>query len=126
MADGILAMTIQIKRVYESAERSDGYRILVDRLWPRGLSKEQAAVDEWLRDIAPSGELRHWFSHQVEHWTEFEQRYREELHQEPALGALHRLCERASQQQVTLLYAARDVQYNNAVALLDCLKTECP
>lgn len=114
-------MKTRIKRVYEPADHSDGYRILVDRLWPRGLTKERAAVDEWLRDVAPSAELRRWFGHDPARWSEFKRRYRLELHEGPAATALRRLREVAAGQRVTLLYGARDVTHNHAVVLLELL-----
>lgn len=115
-------MKIQIKRVYEPADHTDGYRVLVDRLWPRGLTKESAAVDEWLRNIAPSAELRRWFGHEPERWTDFKRRYLDELHNEPAAAALERLREVAARQRVTLLYGAKDEAHNNAVVLLGLFK----
>jgi len=104
----------QLKRVYEPAEPADGFRVLVDRLWPRGVSREQAALDLWLKEIAPSAELRTWFCHKPEHWEEFQKRYREELLQNPALGELR---EMAKAGMVTLLYAAKDQTYNHALVL---------
>ncbi|HEY0720868.1 MAG TPA: DUF488 domain-containing protein [Gammaproteobacteria bacterium] len=115
-------MKLQIKRVYEPAAPSDGYRVLVDRLWPRGLTKESAAVAEWLRDVAPSTELRRWFSHEPERWAEFKRRYLHELEGEAAVNALHHLREVAAQQHVTLLYGAKDEAHNNAVVLLEHLQ----
>lgn len=110
-------MKIQIKRVYDPADRLDGYRILVDRLWPRGITKERAAVDEWLQDVAPSTELRRWFGHEPTRWAEFKLRYRSELKLEPAAAALSHLREVAARQQVTLLYGAKDETYNHAAVL---------
>ena len=115
-------MKVQIKRVYEAADHADGYRILVDRLWPRGLTKESAAVDEWLRDLAPSTELRRWFNHEPERWAEFKRRYLHELRSAAAVAALTRLSEVAAKQRVTLLYGAKDETHNNAVVLLEHLK----
>ncbi len=115
-------MKIQIKRVYEPPEPADGYRILVDRLWPRGLTKESAAVNEWLRDVAPSTELRRWFGHEPEKWAEFKRRYLHELHSEEAAAALTHIRELAAKQRVTLLYGAKDEEHNNAVVLLEHLK----
>lgn len=115
-------MNLLIKRVYEPAEHTDGYRILVDRLWPRGLSRERAALDEWLRDVAPSAELRKWFGHEPQRWAEFKRRYRAELGKEPAAAALDHLRETAAKQRVTLLYGAQDETYNNAVALREILR----
>lgn len=106
---------IQIKRVYEPADKDDGARVLVDRLWPRGLSKERAALTLWLKEIAPSVELRKWFGHDPERWKEFVDRYRAELaHNEAAVAQLRVL---AGKERVTLLYAAHDTEHNDAVAL---------
>jgi uncharacterized protein YeaO (DUF488 family) len=111
-----------LKRVYEPAVSTDGFRVLVDRLWPRGLSKEHAALDHWAKALAPSDELRQWFGHEPERWEEFEKRYREELKGDEAqedLAALHR---HMREGKVTLLYAAHDEERNNAVVLRDFLK----
>jgi uncharacterized protein YeaO (DUF488 family) len=117
-------MKIQIKRVYDPAAPSDGYRILIDRLWPRGLTRESAAVDEWMREVAPSAELRRWFGHEPERWAEFRKRYREELQHEPAAAALTHLREIAAHQRVTtLLYGAKDEAHNNAAVLLEILES---
>ncbi len=107
---------IKVKRVYEPAEGSDGFRILVDRLWPRGMSKQKAKLDFWLKEIAPSDELRIWFSHEPEKWGEFQKKYRDELAaKEDLLNQLRQL--EKEKHTVTLLYAARDTEHNNAVAL---------
>lgn len=108
-------MDIQVKRVYEAPSPDDGMRVLVDRLWPRGLSKEKAAVDLWLKELAPSTELRKWFGHAPEKWEEFQQRYRQELVQQPE--ALQRLSELAAGGPVTLLFGAKEERFNDAVAL---------
>lgn len=113
-------MKVRIKRVYEAPEKTDGKRILVDRLWPRGLSKEKAAVDLWLKDVAPSNELRKWFGHDPAKWPEFEKRYREELKQNNESVAT--LKEAARHGAVTLLYGARDEQHNEAIVLLRLLQ----
>lgn len=113
-------MTISLKRVYETPAEQDGYRILVDRLWPRGLSKESAMVDMWLRDIAPSTELRKWFHHEEGKWEEFEKRYRQELvHHGDLLGSIREAEKREG--VVTLVYGAKDEQHNQAVVILDVL-----
>ncbi|HEX6963855.1 MAG TPA: DUF488 domain-containing protein [Lacipirellula sp.] len=105
--------TIQIKRVYEEPHKSDGYRVLVDRLWPRGLTKERAALDEWRKELAPSTELRKWFAHDAAKWKGFQSRYQDELAEKADL--LAELKRRRG--KVTLLYAARDEQHNEAVVL---------
>jgi len=112
-----MALRIAIKRAYEPAAKSDGRRILVDRLWPRGVKREFAAIDEWMKDVAPSTELRRWFAHDPAHWKEFIQRYRKELASPAAEAAMERLRKLASDRKVTLVYAAADSEYNNAVAL---------
>jgi uncharacterized protein YeaO (DUF488 family) len=104
-----------MKRVYKPRARSDGHRILVDRLWPRGLSKKDAAVDEWMKDIAPSAELRRWFGHDPEKWPEFQRRYRQELRARADL--VRDIAMRASRGTVTLVYGARDEAHNDAVVL---------
>ncbi len=112
--------TIKIKRVYEAPSQTDGYRVLIDRLWPRGLSKEKAALDEWAKDLAPSTELRKWFAHQPERFVEFESRYRDEL--KNFNHELQRLLQLSAAQNLSILYAAKDEQHNNAVVLLKLLK----
>lgn len=110
---------LQLKRAYEPAIPEDGIRILVDRLWPRGLSKEKALVDKWEKDIAPSTELRKWFSHDPARWTEFQRRYRAELRQHGDL--LNSIRKLANTHTVTLVYSARDEEHNDAVVLRDVL-----
>lgn len=110
---------MKIKRVYDTPESKDGVRVLVDRLWPRGLSKEQARVDWWVKEIAPSDELRRWFGHDPARWPEFRARYLRELEIKKLL--LAELADRARQETVTLLYAARDDLHNNALVLRDLL-----
>lgn len=112
-------MPIHLKRVYEEKADDDGYRILVDRLWPRGLSKAKAGVDLWLKDIAPSTELRQWFDHDPAKWAEFQRRYRDELAGNAAVVATLRAHIKAG--PVTLLYGARDTEHNDAVVLRDYL-----
>lgn len=108
-------LRLQIKRVYEPPERSDGVRVLVDRLWPRGLRKEDAKLDEWCKEIAPSNELRRWFGHDPVRWAEFQKRYFTELSAAATLCASLRKV--AQTKNVTLLYAANDSEHNNALAL---------
>lgn len=106
---------IKLKRVYELPSRQDGLRVLVDRLWPRGLSKERAKIDLWLKDVAPSTELRKWFAHDPDKWKEFQARYRAELRGKQEAIVL--LAEKSKQQIVTLLYGARDEEHNEAQVL---------
>ena len=108
-------MVINIKRVYEKSAQEDGIRILVDRLWPRGLTKEKAGVDVWLKEIAPSTALRQWFGHDPAKWAEFQKRYHEELKKNPAQVAL--LKEQAKKGAVTLVYGAEDEKHNEALVL---------
>lgn len=111
---------LKIKRVYLPAEESDGYRILIDRLWPRGVNKTQAHIDRWEKTLAPSTTLRQWFGHKPERFAEFSRRYESELRTNPALDALFQaLCQHPT---VTLLYAAKDEQHNNAVVLQQVLQ----
>ena len=113
-------MDVRLKRAYEPAGAADGYRVLVDRLWPRGVSKEKAQLDEWARELAPSSELRTWFGHDPARFDEFRRRYLEEL---AAHGdKLAELRERASEGTLTLVYAARDSEHNDAVVLADVLR----
>lgn len=107
-------MTVSIKRVYEPAAKSDGQRILIDRIWPRGLTKAEAKVDLWLKDVAPSTELRKWFGHDPEKWVEFQKKYRMELKDNPALAELKAA---AKEGKTTLLFAAKDEKHCNAVVL---------
>jgi uncharacterized protein YeaO (DUF488 family) len=119
-------MTIHLKRAYEAPDRSDGYRVLVERLWPRGLRKEAAHLDEWLKDVAPSTDLRKWFGHEESRWTEFRKRYRRELHGPDAEPALEALAARARSGPLTLVYAAHDEERNSAVVLKDALEVLTP
>jgi uncharacterized protein YeaO (DUF488 family) len=113
-------MTINIKRAYDAAEKTDGYRILVDRLWPRGIPKEKAKIDLWLKDVAPSDELRKWFGHDPERWPEFQTKYRAELaNRKELLQDLKRL--EPEHRAITLVYAAKDEAHNDAVVLKDVL-----
>ena len=116
--------TIQMKRVYDEPEPGDGTRVLIDRLWPRGLSKEQAKIDIWLKDIAPSNELRKWFGHDPEKFAQFRQRYAQELTSAIAQEALQKLRAMAEKGLVTLLYAAHDGEHSNAIVLRDILLQE--
>lgn len=111
----------QVKRIYETPAESDGYRVLVDRVWPRGVSKEAAAIDLWLKEVAPSTPLRKWFAHDPARWTEFKRRYAEELDNAAALQDLMVLGR--THDTVTLLHSARDEDHNQAVALRDYLQS---
>ena len=108
-------MDIQIPRAYEPPQRGDGYRVLVDRIWPRGVSKDDLELDEWRKEIAPSTRLRKWFGHDPERWTGFQERYFAELEQKQ--DAVRDLVKRARQGRITLVYGARDSEHNQAVAL---------
>lgn len=113
---------IRLKRAYETPSADDGLRVLVERLWPRGLSKERAAVDLWAKELSPSAELRRWFKHDPAKWNEFQKRYRDELLQNfEAVEALRATCKK---QAVTFVFAARDEEHNSAVLLKDFLEGE--
>ena len=107
---------IKIKRIYDSYDTDDGYRILVDRLWPRGVSKENAHLDLWLKEIAPSTELRKWFNHDLAKWEEFKKRYKKELDNKKEILIQLQDLEK-KHKQITLLYGARDTEHNEAVIL---------
>ena len=110
---------LRIKRTYDPAARADGRRILVERLWPRGMTKDAVAADAWMKDVAPSTALRRWFNHQEDRWEEFRRRYRQELAANP--GAWQPILEAQRRGTVTLLYSAHDVRHNGAVVLRDYL-----
>ena len=114
-------MTIRLKRVYDKPEAGDGVRILVERLWPRGLSKENAKVDIWLKDAAPSAELRKWFSHDESKWEEFKRRYYRELDRNR--DALKQLLEITEKSDATFVYGSKEELYNSAAALKEYLET---
>jgi uncharacterized protein YeaO (DUF488 family) len=113
---------VRLRRVYEPPDPSDGRRVLVDRLWPRGLSKNAAALDEWLKTVAPSDELRRWYGHQPEKFAEFARRYGQELQDPERAGALEHLRQLAKPGPVTLLTATRDVEHSEAAVLADLLR----
>jgi uncharacterized protein YeaO (DUF488 family) len=115
-----MSSNVRIKRIYDEPGPDDGYRVLIDHVWPRGVSRERARLDEWARDLAPSNALRRWFAHDPERFEEFRARYRDELADRHA--ALLELARRASSAPVTILYAARDQQHNNAVVLAERLR----
>jgi uncharacterized protein YeaO (DUF488 family) len=110
---------IRIKRAYEPRARGDGRRVLVERLWPRGMKKDALAADAWMKDVAPSTKLRKWFDHRVERWEEFQRRYRKELNANP--GAWEPILDAGERGTVTLLYSAHDTLHNGAVVLRDYL-----
>lgn len=112
---------IRTKRIYEDPEPTDGYRVLVDRLWPRGVAKEDAELDDWCKELAPSDELREWFDHDPDRWEAFRERYREELEQ--MTDRCRELLDDAGDESLTLLYAAKDTDHNNALVLKSSLKT---
>jgi uncharacterized protein YeaO (DUF488 family) len=115
---------VRARRVYEPAEQSDGRRVLVDRLWPRGLSKERARLDEWLKTVAPSDELRRWYGHEPGKFAEFTRRYEAELEEPERAEALRHLREEASSGPVTLLTATRDLEHSEAVVLVAQVRSE--
>ncbi len=112
---------LKIKRVYDKREADDGLRILVDRLWPRGISKADEAVDEWMKDLAPSHELRRWFGHEPERWSDFKRKYAEELASIDKTKLLQKIAKSAEHGNVTLVYSARDTERNNAVVLQEVI-----
>jgi uncharacterized protein YeaO (DUF488 family) len=117
-------MNIRLKRAYEPAAPSDGYRVLIDRLWPRGVSRQRAALDAWESELAPSAELRQWFAHEPSRFEAFRRRYIEELRDErPRLTELRRLARAGT---LTLVYAARDTEHNDAVVLAEVLRRGLP
>jgi uncharacterized protein YeaO (DUF488 family) len=117
-------MDVRVKRVYEPAMPADGYRVLIDRLWPRGVSRERARLDAWERELAPSRELRQWFGHEPSRFEEFRRRYLEELReQRPRIAALRRLARRGT---LTLVYSARDTDHNDAVVLAEVVRRGLP
>ncbi|QHS23631.1 DUF488 family protein [Virgibacillus sp. MSP4-1] len=118
-------MPIEVKRIYEAAEEADGRRILVDRVWPRGVSKQKAQLDEWLKDITPSTDLRKWFSHDPDKFEEFKSAYQKELAAHPEkIRAVDYVQELAEQEKVTLLYAAKDPVHNHVQVLKEYLEKE--
>lgn len=108
-------MMIQIKRAYDTPNAEDGYRILVDRIWPRGVSKDELKADLWLKEVAPSNELRKWFNHDPAKWQEFKKRYRQELANNPAFDQLKQIAKK--EKTITLLFGATDTTHNQAAAL---------
>ena len=117
-------MPILVKRIYEPPEPTDGRRLLVDRIWPRGVSRQKAAIDEWVKDLAPSSKLRRWFAHDPARWSEFKRRYAAEL--ENRRDLVEKIRSLAGDGVVTLLYSARDTEHNQAVALAEHLTSQGP
>jgi uncharacterized protein YeaO (DUF488 family) len=113
-------MDVRLKRAYEPPAASDGYRVLIDRLWPRGVKRDDARLDEWARELAPTGELREWFGHEPERFAEFRRRYTDELGAQEA--KLRELRRRAREGTLTLVFGARDVEHNDAVVLAEILR----
>jgi uncharacterized protein YeaO (DUF488 family) len=115
-----MAFDVRSKRIYEPAEMTDGYRVLIDHIWPRGITRERARLDEWARQLAPSDELRRWFDHVPERFDEFRARYRDELATHSEL--VKKLRSRARETSLTILYAARDREHNNAAVLAELVR----
>jgi uncharacterized protein YeaO (DUF488 family) len=114
-----MTVDVRTKRIYDAGDADDGYRVLIDHVWPRGVSRERAQLDEWARGLAPSDDLRRWFAHDPAKFTEFRARYRDEL---SGSEALIELAKRASSRPVTILYAARDTEHNNAVVVAELVR----
>ena len=112
---------LKIKRAYEKPTPDDGRRILVDRLWPRGITKAEAGIDEWLKDLGPSTGLRQWFGHEPARWVEFRQRYLQELAASAQKAMLEKIAQQAGRGPVTLVYSAKDTEHNNAVVLAELI-----
>jgi uncharacterized protein YeaO (DUF488 family) len=115
-------MPISLKRAYEKTSPEDGKRILVDKLWPRGLKKEEAKIDEWLKDLAPSTKLRNWYSHDPSKWNQFKERYWKELDKKQNL--ISKLAKECREKKVTFVFSTRELQYNNAVALKEYIESQ--
>ena len=115
-------MSVRVKRVYDEPDKNDGYRVLVDRLWPRGMAKRNAHIDEWAKEIAPSTALRKWFKHGSGKWTEFKKKYSAELGQHRE--EIERVAEKAKKQTVTLLFSARNTEQNNVIALKEYIEAK--
>jgi uncharacterized protein YeaO (DUF488 family) len=115
-------MAVRVRRAYDPPLPEDGRRVLVDRLWPRGIKKEKLFLNAWLKELAPSDELRRWFSHDPARWQEFQQRYRQELRGPRQQQLIDELADQASRRNVTLIYSSREERYNNAIALRDIIE----
>ena len=112
-----MKIQVDIKRAYDKAQQGDGYRVLVDRLWPRGVSKEELHYDAWCKDLAPSPALRKWFGHKVEHWDQFRDEYQTELRGKEQQQRMRQLAHDAGAAHITLVYGARDIEHNHAIIL---------
>lgn len=117
---------VNLKRAYDAPVKSDGYRVLVDRLWPRGLRKQDAHFDAWMKEVSPSTKLRQWFGHRPDRWPEFRDRYAKELRASEAREGLRSLAGRARGRALTLVYSARDADHNNAVVLKEVIERLAP
>lgn len=117
-----MSTRIWLRRAYDDPTHNDGYRVLVDRIWPRGVSKDDLELDAWEKDLAPSDDLRKWFDHDPERWDEFQVRYRDELDADAASKILDRLVDRIESGRITLVYGAKDEEHNQAVVLRDVLE----
>ena len=114
--------TIAIKRAYEEPLKKDGYRILIDKLWPRGIKKEDAALDEWAKDLAPSSALRKWFGHDPKHWSAFQKKYKAELDKNETIDEF--VEQHSDKKKITLIYGAKDTEHNHALVLQEYLKKQ--
>ena len=120
--DETIAMRVQTKRIYDAPSRTDGWRVLVDRLWPRGIRKDDAKLDDWAKPVAPSDELRKWFGHDPDKWKEFRRRYRREL--DDNADEVAAMLDRCRKKTITLLFAAKDREHNNAVVLKERIEAK--
>jgi len=123
-SDYEVPMPVVMKRAYDSPSAEDGYRVLVDRLWPRGVTKEKLRLAEWLREIAPSAQLRKWYGHQPERWEEFRKRYRKELGEPDRRALVHELIAHAQREKVTLVFGARDAERCNAAVIAEMIREQ--
>jgi len=117
-------MPVATKRAYDSPSAKDGYRVLVDGLWPRGVTKEKLGLAEWMREIAPSAQLRKWYSHEPERWEEFRNRYRQELAEPGRHALVQQLIARSRREKVTLVFAARDAERSNAAVIAEAIREQ--
>ena len=124
LAERVEHVPVETKRAYEKPSSEDGYRVLVDGLWPRGIKKEELQVEEWMRDLAPSAELRKWYGHESGKWPEFRKRYRAELAKSPRKELLAALVEGARKARVTLVFGARDAERSNAAVIAELIREQ--